>query len=65
MGLPIFLIFYSKHRLWVLEETPQRGGSNVYVPTINVLSKNIKIFPMKYLAFTAKKNIFICMGKFS
>ena len=54
-GVPIFLIFALKHRLWV--------------PTIYVLSKNkknIKIFLMKFSIFTGEKNLNIyCMGKFS
>ena len=31
-GIPIFLNFDPKHRLWVLVRTtsPRRGGSNVY-----------------------------------
>ena len=28
-GIPIFLIFDTKHRLWVLE-MPSQGGSNMY-----------------------------------
>ena len=51
-GIPIFLIFAPKHRLWALVRSASR------VPTINVLSKNkknIKFFPVKIIIFTTKK----------
>ena len=32
-GIPIFLIFAPKHRLWVLVRT-RRGGSNVYLQSM-------------------------------
>ena len=38
----IFLYFCSKHRLWVLLEPPQRGGSKEY-PQSMFLSRNKKI----------------------
>ena len=47
-GIPIFLIFDPKHRLWVLVRL------TAPVPTINVLSKNMKKvenFPMKFSIF--------------
>ena len=55
-GIPIFLIFALKHRLWVL------------VPTTYVLSKNkknIKILQLKIFNFKAEKISVYCMGKFS
>ena len=69
-GYSYFLIFDQKHRLWVLVRTasarPRRGGSNLYIHTINVLSniiKNIKKFPMKSLIFTAEKVLCILHGQ--
>ena len=50
-GIPIFLIFALKHRL--------------YVPTIYVLSKNkkkITFFPLKFSFFTDEKNLHILNG---
>ena len=53
-GIPIFLIFDPKHRLWVL--------------IINVLStsiKNFKIFLMKFSVFKADKNsLYIAWSSF-
>ena len=48
----IFLFFALKHRLWVLVRTAS-------IPTIYVLSKNmkiVKIFRLKIVIFTALKN---------
>ena len=43
-GTPIFLIFDSKHRLWVLIRTKTASARRFYcVPTINVLSKMLQI----------------------
>ena len=53
-GIQYFLIFALKHRLWV--------------PTINVLSKNkinIRIFHLKINIFTAVKNCCILHGVFA
>ena len=61
----IFLIFASKHRLWVLVR-PDSVRRFYRVPQIYVLSKNIKniiFFPMKFLFFTAEKNLCILHGQ--
>ena len=53
-GIPSFLIFAPKHRLWV--------------PTVYVLSKNkknIEFFLQNILIFTTLKISVYCMGKFS
>ena len=48
---PLVLIFAPKHRLWV--------------PTIYVLSKNIKLFQLKIFEFfKAQKTSVYCMDKF-
>ena len=58
-GVPIFLIFAPKHRLWVLVRTASprtasarrfcRGGSNMYPQSmfLSQNNKNIKIFQLK------------------
>ena len=48
-GVHYFLIFALKHRLWVLVRT----ASLIYVLSKN--KKNITIFPMKIIVFTAVK----------
>ena len=56
-GIHFFLIFASKHRLWVLVRTAS--------PTINVLSKNKKNnkkFHLKINIFTAVKYCCILHG---
>ena len=55
-GIPIFLIFDPSILV----------GISLVVPTINVLSKNIKnieLFPMKFSFFTAEKKICILHGQ--
>ena len=57
-GKHYFLIFASKHRLWVLVRTA--------VPTIDVLNKNkknIRIFRLKINIFTAVKYCCILHGR--
>ena len=52
----VYIFFALKHRLWVLVRTP----------TINVLSKNkknITIFHLKIIVFTAVKNCSILHGR--
>ena len=59
-GIPDFLIFALKHRLWLLIRT-----ASDRVPTINVLSKNIKkikIILTKFPFFTAEKFLSILQG---
>ena len=64
-GLHYFLIFALKHRLWVLVRTasPRRFK---HEPTINVLSKkkekNLTIFRLKIIIFTAVKNCNVLHG---
>ena len=63
-GIPIFLIFVPKHRMWILV---RRGGSNVYPQSMfwAKIIKNIKIFPMKFSIFTAeKKSLYIAWASF-
>ena len=63
----IFFIFDPKHRLWVLVRTASARRFQ-RVPTINVLSKDIKIsnfFLMKFSIFTDEKISVYYMGKFS
>ena len=60
----IVLISTQKHKLWYSLEPPQWGGSNEYVPTIYVLSKNMKnirIFYLKFSFFSVflNKHVFI------
>ena len=60
-GIPSFLIFAPKHRLWVLGRT-----ATPTVPTIYVLSKNkknIKHFLLKNFIFYNFKNLFILHGQ--
>ena len=55
-GIPIFLIFAPKHRLWVLVRTASARWF-YRVPTIYVLSKNkknIKKILLKFSFFTTK-----------
>ena len=64
-SVPIFRIFDPKHRLWVLIKTAllRRFHS---VPTINVLSKNIKNikhFSIKFSIFTTEKNLCTLHGQ--
>ena len=64
-GIPIFLIFAPKHRLWVLVRTASARRFK-RVPTIYVLSKNkknINIFLMKFSIFKMKKNLYILHGQ--
>ena len=64
-GISIFLIFNPKHRLWVLVRTAS-ARRFLRVPTINVLSKHIKInqiFPMKFSIFNAEKYLCILHGQ--
>ena len=57
-GIPIFLIFAQKHRLWVVVRT-----ATIYVLSRN--KKNVKIFLLKIFVFTTKKFSEYCMGGFS
>ena len=64
-GIPIFLIFAPKHRLWVLVRTTS-ARRFYHVPTIYVLSKNkknIKIFQLKIFNFLKLKNLCILHGQ--
>ena len=57
-GIPNFLIFVPKHRLWVLVRTASTRRF-LRVPTINVLSrnkKNIKIFSENFHFLQLMKN---------
>ena len=56
-GIPIFLIFAPKHRLWVLVRT----ASPIYVLSKN--KKNIEIFQMKFSIFIGEKNLYILHGQ--
>ena len=63
-GIPIFLIFAPKHRVWVLVRTAL-ARRFLRVPTINVWSKNKKndkIFLMKFSIFAFEKNLCILHG---
>ena len=51
-GIPIFLSFAPKHRLWVLVRTSSVRRSNVY-PQSSKNKKNIKAFLMKFSIFKA------------
>ena len=64
-GIPIFLIFAPKHRLWVLVRTASARRFQ-HVPTIYVLSKNKKnnqFFPMKFSTFASEKLLCILHGQ--
>ena len=54
-GIPIFLIFAPKHRLWVLVRTA------IYV--LNKNKKNIKFFPMKFSIFVFEKILHTLHGQ--
>ena len=58
-GIPIFLIFAPKHRLWVLVRTASSRRFK-RVRTIYVLSKhkkNINFLPMQFSIFTGENNL--------
>ena len=64
-GVYIFLIFDLKHRLWILVRTASLRRF-YRIPTIYVLSKNkknITIFHLKIIIFTAVKNCCILHGR--
>ena len=64
-GIPIFLIFAPKHRLWVLVRTASARRFQ-RVPTIYVLSinkKNIRLFLWKIFIFDNFKNLCILHGR--
>ena len=63
-GITIFLIFASKHRLWVLVRTAS-ARRFLRVPTIYVLSKNKKniIFSDEIFNFFILKNLCILHGQ--
>ena len=56
-GIPIFLSFAAKHRLWVLVITASVRRSNVY-PQSSKNKKNIKAFLMKFSIFKADNFLF-------
>ena len=56
-GIPIFLSFAPKHRLWVLVRTASVRRSNVY-PQSSKNKKNIKAFLMKFSIFKADNFLF-------
>ena len=57
-GIPIFLSFAPKHRLWVhVNRTASVRCSNVY-PQSSKNKKNIKAFLMKFSIFKADNFIF-------
>ena len=61
-GVPIFLTFAPKYRLWVLVRTE----STIYLLSKN--KKNIKTFMLKIFVLfihVAIKNSVYCMGKFT
>ena len=63
-GIPIFLIFVPKHRLWVLVRIPS-ARRFLCVPTINILSKHVKTiinFPLKFSIFNAEKILCVLHG---
>ena len=64
-GIEYFLIFALKHRLWVRVRTASLRRCK-RVPTIYVLSKNIKLIKTFHLIiaiFTAVKNRYILHGR--
>ena len=67
-GIPNFLIFDPKHTLSVLIRTASLRRF-LCVPTMNILSKNIKnikIFQMKFsFFFSSEKSLCILHGQFS
>ena len=56
-GIPIFLSFAPKHRLWVHVRTASVRRSNVY-PQSSKNKKNIKAFLMKFSIFKADNFLF-------
>ena len=62
-GYTYFLIFHSKHTLWVLVRTAStRGGSNViYVLSNN--KKNNKNFQLNFFRFLNLKNFCLLHGQ--
>ena len=58
-GIPIFLSFASKHRLWVLVRTASVRRSNVYPQSSkNKKNINLKAFLMKFSIFKADNFLF-------
>ena len=61
-GIPYFLIFALKHRLWVLVRTLNR------LPTIYVLSKNMKIVKKKSIKnchfYSREKSLYVAWACF-
>ena len=62
-GIPIFLSFAPKHRLWVLVRTASVRRSNVY-PQSSKNKKNIKSFLMKFSIFKADNFLFFFFSFF-
>ena len=56
-GVPIFLSFAPKHRLWVLVRTASVRRANVY-PQSSKNKKNIKALLMKFSIFKADNFLF-------
>ena len=65
-GIPIFVIFYPKHRLWVLVRTASLTSSARRL--INVLNSNIeninKENQLKFFIFTTKKFLYFAWASF-
>ena len=62
-GIPIFLSFAPKHRLWVLVRTASVRRSNVY-PQSSKNKKNIKALLMKFSIFKADNFLFFFFFSF-
>ena len=65
-GIPGFLIFGPKHRLWVLIRTRQ-GGSNAYPQSMFIakaLKVHIKFFWWKFQFLQLKKSLHIAWASF-
>ena len=67
-GIPIFLTFALKHRLWALVtlEPPRRCGSNVFLQsTLSKNKKNKKKNLLFFFSFTTLKISVYCMDMLS
>ena len=65
MGIPNFLIFDPKHKLWVLVRS---ASARVHAHIINILSKNIKViknFSLNFSSFSkVQKSLYIAKVSF-
>ena len=64
-GIPIFLMFDPKHRLWVLVRTASPVLTCTHNQCFEQTYKNYQIFSMKFSIFNAEKIFCILHGQIS